>query len=133
MDPTPIQQVTAQAQDLTIIIAVVGTIASIATCGYVVFIFKRLFANHDKMSEILSKLTEKISAIELTVAQDYIDDDRCGTCKKDLTDRISILHININEHSKQSEQNLSALNKQMARVETRVDATERDIKSLKAA
>ncbi len=65
-------------------VAALGAIASVATCGFVIFMFKRLFANHDKLSQSLELLSETLSGLKLEVVGSYKSMHSCESCRKQL-------------------------------------------------
>jgi hypothetical protein len=62
---------------LMIVAVIAGSVASIATCGFVVFIFKRLYTNHDKLAQAVETLSVTLSEFKLYVTGKYITAESC--------------------------------------------------------
>lgn len=99
------------------IVGSVGVVASVGTAGIVIFLFRRLFENQDKLTQALDGLVASVNDFKLMVTGEYVACDDCKDIREGCDKRLTKIE------KKQSERDgrMAEGGERFAKLESRVD------------
>jgi len=105
-------------EGLQVALVIVGTVASVGTCTFVIFMFRRLFANHDKLAQGIEGLTKILNDFKLEVSDKYIQTSHCMSCKQEISRWKDNLKKDCRDFEQRVNDRLREGDRQITRLET---------------